>query len=101
MQSILLFKKMQKAVLKTFVIFTGKHLCWIFFLIKLEAFGNVVRLTFTHTLKIFFSFKLNLKKFHQLSTNYVLENVKCKVMFTEAYLEPNQTSAMELFCENS
>ena len=26
-----------KAVLKTFTIFTGKHLCWIFFLIKLQA----------------------------------------------------------------
>ena len=34
--------------------------------------------------------------------NYVLlENGKCKVMFTDAYFEPIQTSAMELFCENS
>ena len=34
--------------------------------------------------------------------NYVLlENGKCKVMFTEAYFEPSQTSVMELFCENS
>ena len=34
--------------------------------------------------------------------NYVLlENVKCKAMFTEAYLKPSRTSAMELFRENS
>ena len=26
----------QKAVLKNFAIFTGKHLCWSFFLIKLQ-----------------------------------------------------------------
>ena len=25
------------------------------------------------------------------------KNVKCKVMFTEAYLEPSRTSMMELF----
>ena len=30
--------------------------------------------------------------------NYViLKNVKCKIMFTEAYLEPSRTSTMELF----
>ena len=30
--------------------------------------------------------------------NYVfLKNVKCKVMFTEVYLEPSWTSTMELF----
>ena len=29
------------------------------------------------------------------------KNVKCKVMFTEAYLKPIQPSAKELFCENS
>ena len=28
----------KKAVLKTFVIFTGKHFCWGLFLIKLQAF---------------------------------------------------------------
>ena len=27
----------------------------------------------------------------------LLRNVKCKVMLTEAYLEPSQTSMMELF----
>ena len=32
---------------------------------------------------------------------FFLKNVKYKVMFTEAYLEPSQTSTMELFCENS
>ena len=39
----------KKSVLKNFAIFTGKHMCWIFFLIKLQAFtaasnyGNVFR----------------------------------------------------------
>ena len=28
----------EKAVLKSFAIFTGKHLCWSLFLIKLHAF---------------------------------------------------------------
>ena len=27
-------------------------------------------------------------------------NVNCKVIFTEAYLEPSRISTMELFCEN-
>ena len=41
-------------------------------------------------------------RWRQLSINYVLlKNVKCKVMFTEAYFEPSQTSTMELFCKNS
>ena len=31
-------------VLKNFVIFTGKHLCWILFLIKLQAFRLVTLL---------------------------------------------------------
>ena len=57
-------------------------------------------LSFACTLKILFFFRLNLslKKFHSLSINYVLfKNVKCKVMFTEAYLEPSRTSTMEFF----
>ena len=29
------------------------------------------------------------------------KNVKCNVMFTEAYLEPSRTPTMELFCENT
>ena len=29
------------------------------------------------------------------------KNVKCKVMFTEAYFEPSQKSMMELFYENT
>ena len=45
-------------------------------------------------------FSQNLKKFHQLSINYILfKNVKCKVTFTEAYLEPSQTSTMKVFDE--
>ena len=51
-------------------------------------------------------FVRGIKKFeklsiHRLSVNYVLKNVKCRVMFTEAYLEPSRTSVMELFYENS
>ena len=30
---------LQKAVLKSFAIFTGKQLCWSLFLIKLQAFS--------------------------------------------------------------
>ena len=38
------------------------------------------------------------KNFINFLTNYVLlRNVKCKVMLTEAYLEPSPTSTMELF----
>ena len=40
-------------------------------------------------------------KFQELSSNFIinvfLKNFKCKFMFTEAYLEPSQTSMMELF----
>ena len=28
----------KKAVLKNFAMFTGKHLCWTFFLVKLQTF---------------------------------------------------------------
>ena len=52
--------------------------------------------------KILFFFRQNLKKYHQLSMNYVpLKNVKRKFIFTEAYLELSQTSTMELFYKNS
>ena len=69
----------KKAVPKTSGIFTGKYLCW-------RPSGLLQDLSFTRTLKIlFFSGK----------------NVKLKVMFTEAYLEPSQTSTMEVFCKNS
>ena len=44
-------------------------------------------------------------KFQELSSNFIinvfLKNFKCKFMFLEAYLEPSQTSTMELFWENS
>ena len=44
----------------------------------------------------------NLTEINQLFINYVLlKNVKCKVMFTEAYLEPSKTSMIKLFCKNN
>ena len=33
----------KKAVLKNFAIFTGKHLCWSLFLVKLQAFRPFYR----------------------------------------------------------
>ena len=49
-------------------------------------------------LGFYFSLGKTLKKFHELSINYVLlKNIKCKVIFTEAYLEPSRTSMMKLF----
>ena len=54
----------------------------------------------TYLLHSHLLFSQNLKKFHQLSINYLLvKNVKCKVTFTEAYLEPSQTSTMKVFDE--
>ena len=48
--------------------------------------------------KFYFSLAKTLKNFINFLINYVLlRNVKCKVMVTEAYLEPSQTSIMELF----
>ena len=40
---------MKKAVLKNFAIFTGEHLCWSFFLIKLQDFRPVTLLNETPT----------------------------------------------------
>ena len=34
----------KKAALKNFAIFTGKHLCWSFFIIKLQAFSTTILL---------------------------------------------------------
>ena len=49
-------------------------------------------------LRFYFSLGKTLKNFINFFINYVLpKNVKCKVMFTEAYLEPSRTSTMELF----
>ena len=40
-----------------------------------------------------------LKKNYQFFINYVLlKNVKCKVVFSEAYLKPHWISTMELLC---
>ena len=36
----------KKAVLKNFAIFTVKHLCWCFFLIKLQAYWAFARIYF-------------------------------------------------------
>ena len=48
--------------------------------------------------RFYFSLAKTLKNFINFLINYVLlRNVKCKVKLTEAYLEPNQTSTMELF----
>ena len=48
--------------------------------------------------RFYFSLAKTLKNFINFLTNYVLlRNVKCKVMLTEAYLEPSWTSMMELF----
>ena len=99
-QPLELFYK--KAVAKTPGIFTGKYMCWSLFLIKLQIFRSVGRLIlYTQTKDVIF---LSVKplKFHQLSINYVfLENIKCKGMFTKAYLEPTRTSAMKLLCKNN
>ena len=48
--------------------------------------------------RFYFSLAKTLKNFINFLINYVLlRNVKCKVMLTEAYLEPSRTSMMELF----
>ena len=79
-------------------------MCWGLFLIKFSS-GLLQELPFTLTLMILFFFRQNLKKFHDFSSNFIinvfLKKVKCRVMFTEAYLEPSQTSTMELFCKNN
>ena len=50
------------------------------------------------TLKKFINLAETLKNFINFLINFVLlTNVKCKVMPTEAYLELNRTSTMELF----
>ena len=47
--------------------------------------------------RFYFSLAKTLKNFINFLTNYVLlRNVKCKIMLTEAYLEPSWTSTMEL-----
>ena len=69
------------------------------FVNKVAGLQDCCKACFTSTLKILFFFR---QKCHQISTNYILlKNVKCRVMLTEAYLEPSWTSTMVLFCENS
>ena len=79
-------------------------MCWGLFLIKFSS-GLLQELPFILTLMILFLFRQNLKKFHDFSSNFIinvfLKKVKCKAMFTEAYLEPSQKSTMELFFENN
>ena len=43
---------MKKGVLKNFTIFTGKHLCWSLFLIKLQALRAATRTSIYICLKI-------------------------------------------------
>ena len=57
-------------------------------------------LLYSH-LRFNFSLGKTLKDFINFPETVFLKNLKCKVMFTEAYLEPSQTYMMELFCENS
>ena len=63
--------------------------------------GLLQDLSFTRPVKILFFIRQNLKR--KFSFFYKLcfsKNVKCKVMFAEAYLEPSRTSKMEPFCQN-
>ena len=41
----------RKGVLKNFIIFTGKHLCWSLQLIKLQALKNIMKILKIHILK--------------------------------------------------
>ena len=51
-------------------------------------------------LRFYFSVGKTLKRIHQFSINYVLlNNLKCKIMFTEVYLEPSRISMMVFFAE--
>ena len=43
----------KKAVLNSFAIFTGKHLCWSLFLIKLQAFRLPTQVSFCEYCEIF------------------------------------------------
>ena len=66
-QSPKLFCK--KAVLKNFAIFTGKHLCWCLFLIKLQDFRPV---TFIKNRLQHRCFTVNIAKFSRTS---ILKNI--------------------------
>ena len=70
---------------------------------KVAALQDCCKTYLSHAhLRFYFSLGKTLKK--KSSTFYrpcSSKNVKCKVMFIEAYLEPSRTSAIQLFCENS
>ena len=62
--------------------------------------GLLQDLPFQCTIQILFPSGKNLKKFHQLSINYVLlKNVTCKVMFIEFKIKSNIKYGA--FCKNS
>ena len=55
-------------LLKNFAKFTGKHLCWSLFLIKLQASGNFIKKRIQHR-----RFPLNIEKF--LRTAFFIEHL--------------------------
>ena len=66
---------------------------------KVEGLQDCCKTYLLHALlKFYISLGKTLKNFINFFITYVLLNiVKYKVMFTEAYLEPSRTSTMELF----
>ena len=66
---------------------------------KIVGLQDCCKIYLLHALLRFISLWLKqLQKINYLSIDYVLlRNVKCKVMLTEPYLEPSQTSTMQLF----
>ena len=70
-------------------------MCWSLFSTKSQAYRAVARTYPLHAPLRFYSSV----KIHQLSINYVLNNVKFKVMFTKAYLEPSWTSMISFFAK--
>ena len=52
-------------------------------------------------LRFYFSLGKTLKISSTFCRPCSSKSVKCKVIFTEPYLEPSRWSAMEVFCENS
>ena len=68
-------------------------------LFKVASLQDCCKTYLLHTLLRFhFPLCKTLKNFINFFINYVLlKNIKYKVMFTEAYLEPSRISMMELF----
>ena len=87
----------KSTVPKTFGIFTGKHLYWSLFLIKLQAYRTYC---LQAHLRFYFPLGKTLKNFINFLKNHVLKNAKFKVMFRGIF-RINQTYMMELFRKNS